>query len=343
MPRALISPFVNEENDYIAMQRSALAEAGFDVEPFSFRMLASSRLLGIFDSRNIIVVHWLETRLFQTHAGRPRVSLSGMIQFVVYMLVMMVARARVVYFVHDHAVHDLFGWRKKLSARSISCLRWVADIRFVHDPSFSDSYNAVYVPHPLYWQFHAVGHTSSALPDRANPEDASVFGVLGAIRPYKGIDRLLGVWPCGQKLLIAGKSNPDYVSRLQKIVVDRSLDQDVELRVGFLSKESFGALLDAIDVLILPHQPDSMLVSGAFFEAIGRVPCVMARSSPFIEWVAARYAGVLSFREDAEVPRVVAECLKRLPSLNPGVARDFAADEFGWAKVVNTYRANLLA
>jgi len=81
----------------------------------------------------------------------------------------------------------------------------------------------------------------------------------------------------------------------------------IELVTGFMSREDFAAEMEQLDALILPHADDSALVSGAFFEAIGAVPIVIARSSPFIRWVQGHFEGVLSFDSDEEFVAAVRE------------------------------------
>lgn len=173
----------------------------------------------------------------------------------------------------------------------------VADVRIVHDPLSVDTYNATYVPHPLYYEF--VGKSPSER--RYLPAQRVRFGILGSVRPYKRIDKVLQHWPPAHPLLIAGWAPPEYARRLRAIIDERGLDRCVETRFQFLGREEFDAALDSIDVLVLPHAPDTALVSGAIFEAVGRVPTIIVRRSPFAEFLAQCVPGVFLFERSEEI------------------------------------------
>jgi beta-1,4-mannosyltransferase len=299
MPTAYISPFTNDTNDYINRVKSVVQGAGYDVVPLSFRTLLSRGLLGLFKSENVVLVHWLESRVFSEGRGGAKIRPAGLLQFVVYSLVLALMRARFVYFLHDHAVHDLAGWRRNFSMRLIGLLRWLADVVVVHDPSFCDKYGAVYLPHPLYQE-----REPKTMPPRS-PNVLFRAGILGAVRPYKRIEHIIDVWPEGPELLIRGRSDPVYEQLLRERIAQRGQGVRIHLNIGFMSREDFEAEIKRLDALILPHADSSALVSGAFFEAIGAVPVVIARSSPFVEWSKKHFESVLSFSEDSELVKMV--------------------------------------
>jgi glycosyltransferase involved in cell wall biosynthesis len=340
---AYISPFINTENKYIDLQKILLSELGFKVEPLSLSVIFSKRLLGLFDKRNVVMVHWLETRLFKVNKGSASLSFVGACQFLIYALVLACCRARVVYVVHDHAVHDTTGFKHALSAWAVKFLRWLADVRIVHDPSFSEPYKAVFAPHPLYWEFESPSGAKTAPPSVAPPADGAPgdrprYGILGALRPYKGIHKLLAFWPGSTPLLICGKSVGDYGERLQGIIQSKGLQGTVDLRLRFLPDAEFAAILGELDVVVLPHMSDTMLVSGAFFEAMGRVPIILARSSPFIRWVETQYPGVVGFTSDADIEGVIQRVHQRWLSLRGQDPSQFALKAFGRETIIQSYR-----
>ena len=343
MRTAFVSPFTNTTNRYIEMQKQLLSDCGFTVKALNVKAVLTGRAWGIFKRENLIAFHWLETRPFVWRGATPSLALKGSVEFLFYVVLMAIARARVVYFVHDHAVHDTTGWRKKLSAQLIKLLRALADTRVVHDPSFADIYKATYLPHPLYWDD---GHTTPSAPPVAERHSAQPqFGMLGAVRPYKNIHRILEIWPPGVPLMIRGRATDDYAAQLNEVIARRQLAPHVAFQSGYMSDEDFAASLAALDVLILAHISDSMLVSGAFFEAIGRVSAIWARESPFIKWAAGQLPNALPFKDDAElVARVV-----KLQSSPANIGTDQAqADKasaairlFGWKECVRSYSAML--
>jgi beta-1,4-mannosyltransferase len=307
---AYLSPFTNTTNRYIDLQKQILQDCGFDVQPLSMKAVFKGQAMGIMNAQNLMLFHWLETRPFQWKGAHPSLSLKGLLEFLFYTLLMAVARAKVVYFVHDHAVHDTTGWKKRLSKGLIQLLKALADLRVVHDPSFCQAYRAHYLPHPLYWDIGDEGlKPSKAL----TPAAHAPFGLLGAVRPYKCIHEILEIWPADKDLLIRGRATPDYEAQLKAIIKRRDLSTCVDFQPGYLSNEDFNLCLDQIVALILPHQATSMLVSGAFFEGIGRVPLIVARRSPFMTWAQTKIQGIVLFDDVSEIAALVEEFMTSPP------------------------------
>lgn len=332
MRKAYFSPIANDTNRYVGLQQSLLRACGFDVLPFNFRTLFSRKVLGLLSKDNAVVVHWLENRPFAWRDGQARITPKGLAEFMVYLLVMVVARARVVVHVHNHAVHDTSGWRQRLSVGLIRLLQRVADVSVVHDPASAGACRAVYLPHPLYGAPALGGQKLAASGDRPLR-----CGLLGAVRPYKGIHELLEVWTADAPLLIRGRSTPDYEARLRSVISRRSL-QAVDFVSGYLSDDDFGRCLDEIDVLLLPHQQDSMLVSGAFFEGIGRVPAIVARRSAFTAWAASQLPGVHTFDDTRALPALLAGLQPDPRQADISLTAQAAEAMFGWQACLDAYQ-----
>jgi beta-1,4-mannosyltransferase len=332
--KAFVSPFQNHTNRYIELQKDLLRESGFEVLPMSIKALLTGQAFGIFRSENLLAFHWLETRPFVWRGAQPSLAIKGMIEFVIYLAVIIVARARVVYFVHDHAVHDATGWHKTLSVQLIKLLRYLATDRVVHDPSYCDTYQARYLPHPLYWD---ADHRGGLVPATRSKDRPMTFGLLGAVRPYKCIHDILEVWPVDVPLLIRGRSTQEYEQQLREIICRRGLDRSVDFQAGFLSDEDFSASLDAIDVLILPHKTESMLVSGAFFEGAGRVPRIIARHGVFMRWAQEHVPGIDMFEHLSEIPDLVASMQQQEINTPLTSAQAAAVEHFGWAQCKRAY------
>ena len=194
--------------------------------------------------------------------------LQASLQTLCYILLIMVARAKMIYFVHDHAAHDTEGFKRKISVAVINTLARLSNARVVHDPSYEKTYGATYLPHPLYWDTGNVKIEGlTAVNHPTTPSLKPRFGILGMIRAYKGIDKILAVWPVGTKLMIRGEGKADYCAELTDIIEQRQLAQDVVLHPGFMLADEFDAALSNIDILMLPHLSGTMLVSGAFLKA----------------------------------------------------------------------------
>lgn len=333
MPTAYLSPFVNETNDYINRMKEILRGCGYDVAPMSFKTLLSPKVMGLFRRENIVLVHWLETRAFKKGPNGARIDLPGLLQLAIYLAVMAVMRARLVYFVHDHAVHDLSGWRRTFSVRLIALLRRMADIRVVHDPSYSATYSATYLPHPLYQD------RDLNRPRPVRTEGPIRAGILGAIRPYKRVEHIIDVWPAGPVLRIRGRCEPSYEQLLRERIQARGPEARIEFDVGFMSREEFETELNQLDALLLPHADESALVSGAFFEAIGATPLVIARSTPFIKWASTQFTGLLPYDQEQALQALLQKASSR-PSLSSEQQRPdakTAMDLFGLRACIQRY------
>lgn len=330
-PRVLLSPFTNTTNPYIDLQKQLLRDIGYDVRPLSMRYLLGGGIVDLFRRSNLLMLHWIELRAFIDNGERVVPRLRGLPVVLLYCALMALSRAKVVYVVHDHAVHNARGVVRAFSVALMSLVRSLADVRIVHDEHYVARFRAQYLPHPLYWD--VPGRAARALRD-ASQTRAPAFAILGTIEPYKGIAELLAAWPRGHALTIAGRGQAAYVAALHDIARERDLAGCVTLDARFLSDTEFDAQLDATDVLILPHVAGSMLVSGAFFEAIGRVPVVIARTIPFMRDMAAQFSNVLLFEREDELPGLVRYVTANWPRLAAPEAtaesRQQAIGTFGW-------------
>ncbi|HEX7909381.1 MAG TPA: glycosyltransferase [Paraburkholderia sp.] len=323
-PRVMMCPFTNPTNRYIQIQKELYSSIGYDVVPLSIKGLLKGGFFQLFKPGNILAFHWLEYRPFKRDKGTARLSLTGSLLFALYCSLMLIGRAKVVYFIHDHAVHDTIGFNRRLSMRIIALVRRLADFRVVHAPDFQAQYNAQYLPHPLYWDVPWQAPTTPK-EHGARP----LFSLLGVIRPYKQIDALLDVWPSECKLSIAGHGTEAYLATLNELIDKRALQNVVQLDARFLSDAEFAQSIADSDVLILPHTADSMLVSGAFFEAIGRVPLLISRATPFMMSAAKKFDNVTLFDDIAELPRIVRSISESWPAIVRN-SSNLAIDEFGW-------------
>ncbi|WP_084102582.1 hypothetical protein [Demequina sp. NBRC 110051] len=328
-----VNPFTNTENAYISRQIELLARCGYEPRPLSLKAVVTGRCRGLWARENTVMVHWLENRVFTVGVKARGVSIRGLAEFLAYTAILITARARVVHVVHDHEVHDVKDSLRWLSRAAVRLLRSVADAKVVHDPSFAERYGAHYLPHPLYSE--PIGS-----PPR-HDRDVPHFAAMGAIRPYKHLAEVLEVWPPQVPLLIAGRGDGEYVARLREIVARRGLDGMVSIENRFLSEAEFFDTLGDQDVLLLPHREGANLVSGAFFAGVGRVRMVLARRSPFIDWVASEGDGVMVFDSDSRLADTVEDIARRWTTLRDADLTPKAVELFGDAACEQAYRAFL--
>ncbi len=337
-----LSPFTNTTNPYIELQKELLTELGFRVEPFSLRNMLRGGFGELRAGRALVAVHWLETRLFRREGAGVSWSWGGAAEFAAYVALLQVLRCNSVYFVHNHGVHDGSLWQRAVSRRMIRLLCTVTRERVVHDPSYCAEYRATYLPHPLYWDApgarRARGMTGA--PRVAEPQTTVHprlrFGILGALRPYKRIDEVLKVWPASESLTIRGKGDQAYVATLEAVARSRQL-LGVSIVNQFLSEEELTQTLGSWDVVILPQMTDSMLVSGAFFEAIGVAQAIIMRDTPFARWCATQLDGVWTFKTAEELPGVVRQVSEHLQTSAHETPTVDAARLFGWQTCLQAY------
>jgi beta-1,4-mannosyltransferase len=334
---ALVWPFRAPSNRYIELHKLLLAEIGYEPRPLMPRELLRGDWRLLLRRDTLVTLHWFESAPFRP-SGRA-VSVTGWLSFGLVLTLLWMLPARSAYFVHNHAVHDARGAWKALSERLIRLLCRVTSLRVVHDPgpSAAAAYGACYLPHPLYWDAPGAAPPARKAAGAGQPR----LSVLGSIRPYKRLDELLEHWPAALPLLIAGRCAPDYEARLRAIIERRRLAPLVRLDAGFLDEPSFAERLDATDVLLLPHDPQSMLVSGGFFEAFGRVPLIVARASPFMRGMAAQHPNVLVYEQAEELGPLLQRLLHDWSAAPPPPSAELARSQFGWATCVRCYREAL--
>jgi len=124
--RVLMCPFTNPTNRYIEIQKDLYRSVGYDVAPLSIKGLLKGGFADLFKPENVLVFHWLEYRPFRRQKGTAQLSFGGSLLFAFYCSLMLLGRAKVVYFVHDQAVHDTEGFNRRLSMRIIAFVRRLA-------------------------------------------------------------------------------------------------------------------------------------------------------------------------------------------------------------------------
>lgn len=348
-----LSPFTNTTNPYIDLQKALLHDLGFEARPFSLRALLRGGFRQL-EKEPVVALHWLETRLFRRSGAGVSWSWTGAAEFAAYLTLIKTLRCRSVYFVHNHAIHDGSPWQRALSKRVVRLLCKLASERVVHDPSYCEEYDATFLPHPVYWDApgprQELGSPdarpagpAARVNEHAAPSHAPVrgpvrFGIIGALRPYKRIEDVLHHWPEQAPLSVRGRGDERYVDQLKTIVAERQL-QDVSIVNRFLSEAELAHEVECCDVMVLPQMTGSMLVSGAFFEAVGVTRAVIMRETPFARWCSQQLGGVWTFRTPDEIPEVVRQVTAALAEAPNADAKEDARRLFGWQTCLASYGA----
>lgn len=293
MKKIFLSPFFNETNEYIDIQKQYLAECGYEVVSLDLRSIFSKKIIEILSPKNCIIIHWLENRAFSEN--KKNLSLIGLTQYLIYFLIFSLSRAKVIYFIHDHYVHDTTGLMKQVSRLLIRLLRKISDVRVVHDPTAAEPLKAQYVPHPLYEQQPSSTREGTPKFD---------FGMIGAVRPYKKIDWVVQNWPLHYSLLIAGYGLVDYIKTIENLIAN-SESTEILTNFKFLSIAELNEAFRNSRCLILAHWENSALVSGAFFNALGKTDYIIARRTPFLTWASNIFENLFLFETREEFVSMV--------------------------------------
>jgi glycosyltransferase involved in cell wall biosynthesis len=263
--------------------------------------VALPALLGLRTSDHAIVVlhlHWLARVLrgvADETAGLERVA-----SFVAALDAFRVAGGRIAWTVHNVLPHDTAYPKLDQAIRDAVVAR--ADVVHVLSvgtvEAAAGSYEipeskVLHVPHPSY-----LGAYPDDVPDgdarahyRFGAHDV-VFGFVGNVRPYKGVDDLLTAFEAvagtpradgrRRRLLIAGmpSADPEILDVLERAKRDPNVTVDARR----IPADELSTAMRASDVVVLPHR--SSLNSGALLLALsfGR-PVIAARSPGVTETV----------------------------------------------------------
>ena len=259
-------PANNPENAYCAQFRHCLTAFG-QVHAFQFKSLRLwlKSALGT-KSYDLSVVNWLENGLLDQQG---RISIRGKLKLRLQLWLLRRSSRQLVWIKHNHYPHgthpdalpEMHGYMTRLSA--------LFDKVWVHSPP-ATSAEIHYVPHPLYAPVSTCAANS----------ETPYFIAFGRIAPYKNLAALIDHFPASQRLLIVGPcSDLGYLQTLQ----DRC-PAHVEICPGFLPEADAASLVSHSQGLIVCHQDDSMIVSGAFFFALAQGVRLFALPSDFLNW-----------------------------------------------------------
>lgn len=273
-------------NPYVQLLRQGLTQADphltVSIEPyFSMPWFLRNR-----SQVDLLHLHWLELlydyadlglrlkRVFSVLAGLLAARLSGV---------------RLVYTAHNLGQHE--DRHARLNALANRLVFRLADAIHVHDQMAAWEVARRYGRRKgVYIASH--GHYVSWYPNTTNrqearqrlclPTDSFVYLSLGLIRPYKGLETLLGSFAAlpdrDARLVIAGHgAEPDYLEQLKR---QAQQDDRVLLRPGYVPDDGVQVYCNAADIFVLPYHQAT--TSGAALLAFSfGLPIVAPDRAPF--------------------------------------------------------------
>lgn len=290
--------------------------AQVEMLPFSYR----TALGGAWD---VLHLHWPENLL--RHRSRSRRALRAVL-FVLLLVRIAVLRPGVVRTLHNVAPHEPGGRveRVLLAAldRRVTCRVRLTDLTPV--PAGAP---AVTIPH---------GHYRSELGTPAATDDGATLLFFGFLRPYKGVDVLLGAFAGladpQARLVVAGKPADDGMRRL--VEAGCAADPRVRARLEFLSDPELAELVAAATVVVLPYR--EIHNSGVVFAALSLGRPVLVPENPVTAALRAEVGAewVLGF-EHPLTARHLADALAAAARRDPAAQPDLAGRE--WTTVARRY------
>lgn len=248
----------------------------------------------VSEKLDILHVHWPEL-VFWQKGGRLAKALYAFHAFRAIRH-MKGQGTRVVWMVHNLRPHDLSGLRGAIWPRIERFMFRHSDAFMTLAPSTIDvvrrahpqlaSRPAAAALHPAYARIADVPDRAACRAELMLPDGATVFALLGLLRPYKGAEALIAAFSQnrdpGNRLLIVGRpASPEYGEQLKKLA---AADPRIIVKPVFLDDRAFAAHLNAVDFVVLPYH--SSLHSGALVHALSYGRVVIAPSSPFANDVA---------------------------------------------------------
>ena len=240
-------PKESKKNLYISRHKAIWESLGYSVLFFPHKL--SSLFKITLTKRDVAVLNWFEDRIGN--------GLSGWLRFIKTFLMLVLIRLsfrKLIWVRHNLKPHKPHS--RILYKFILWMLKKLSDKQVIHRP-VSQIKGAIVVPHPLY--------TNNFENEKVDKEIDFLF--FGLIKPYKGLDSLLQVWPKDIKINIIGKcEDKKFEQNILNIINERELD--VDLKLEFLDIDELNEIISKTKFVILPHQENSMIVSGTFYHAI---------------------------------------------------------------------------
>ncbi len=332
-----LAHFANEpkENPYVWRLGSSLKRLGIDVRP-----LPASSLFW-FRYRSARIASTIHFQWFETQVGSP-IFLKMFMKTILFLLQLKICKAfgkRLVWTLHNSLSHEAqFPRFERWGMRRMAA---TVDTILVHCESVMEEMSRLLGVD--IGKLHCARHGNfiDLYPNEVSKESAreslgirdteTVVLFLGAVRPYKGLDRLIEEFRYldlpDTRLLVAGRPldaaiRSDIESRCENI-------DSITLRLEFVDDSDMQLYFGASDIVAFPYR--SILMSGAVILAmsfgrpcvapmIGCLPSVLDASSNFLysqdDEIGLRRALEQAIRDKSRLPEMGAANFARAKSLD---------------------------
>lgn len=285
-------PDYRADNPYQALLAAHLERLGVSVQfPRGYRRVLpiTRAILGCTPRPSVLHLHWPSA---YCKGGSLPVGLVYRLKLLLDLCIARMAGVRIVWTVHNLMPHEtsfprLDRWLRRRLAR-------LAHARIVHSAAARREVAGFLGLPPEAFAVIPHGHYRDcypAPPSRAEarrqldiPADARVFLHFGMLRPYKGVERLLEVWPecTGEAILVVAG---DPIDDAMRAALERlGKHPRVRLHLRHLADDEVSVYFAAADVAVFPFERS--LTSGSVALALSfGVPVVGPRLASIQELV----------------------------------------------------------
>lgn len=262
---------------------------------------------------DVLHFHWLELLfIYPTWAH----SLRRWTSVALGLLLARLSGIRIVYTLHNVWQHE--GRRRELVWLGNLLILALAHAVHVHDRGTADSLAKRWgrrrgvrvIPHGNYVSAYPNNSTFSEARRRLGLEEvAFVYLCLGRIRPYKGIEELVGAFKALEGddavLLIAGEAQePSYARRIRGLPEN---DDRIRLALRFVDGDSLQFHFGACDICVLPYRHVTSSGAALLSFSFGQ-PIIAPRMGCLAQLVGNDERGILY---DPETPDGLLDALRR--------------------------------
>ena len=274
-----MKPKSSETNKYASLLSGAIEEQGIEVEHFSLK----KNLLNI-KRNDVIHLHWIHT-LYQSN-NIPKFIIR-IITMSIVLLYFKLKNVKLIWTVHNLYPHTYKFKKLEKIARKILIsfsFRLIVAGEFIKKEVIKEfkvnEKKIIVIPHGHYRDVYPSKNLS--VRDRYNiPEKDFVYLFIGAIKPYKGIDKLVQAFnelqDNSSTLLIAGKSYMD-LNEINRLIGG---NKKIHLTSEFVADDEIAEYIKSANAIVLPYE--EITTSGSAILAISFERPLVAPSTSFFE------------------------------------------------------------
>lgn len=317
-------------NPYQALLYSAARDHGLAAVPMHLtHEVAELHALAATGLDTVLHLHWLH--VITRDATSDDEARAHATAFLANLDAYAAAGGRVVWTVHNLLPHDapfeaVDAWLAgEVASRSTAIHVMAANTARLVAPYYNLPEERVFiVPHPSYGRAYpdSISRLDARHELRIDPDEL-VAALVGAIRPYKGLEDLLDAWAVFEpgsprRLLIAGMPGKD--PSVAPLLERAALDPNILLDARRLDPDELQLYLRAADVAVLPYRRS--LNSGALLLALTfGLPVIVPGGGGLEDSVDPAYARTF----EVGGPNRLLEALQQIPELMTPKARAAAS------------------